>query len=118
VELYLLRPDGSDQDYRNVPDAVFTANQAQIAQWVTAQGLTYYTDPHDDSDPATGTLLNLGQIQTWIQQQIIPSDASAEGPPVDATPPADAASSSGDGAVGVAVGVGLFALVVWALTKV
>lgn len=69
--LYLQKSDGTDQNSVNIQDAVWSvpANQTQIAAWITAQnqGFTFYTDTPDDPDDQT--LLNMGQVQTWIAQQ-------------------------------------------------
>ncbi len=116
MELYILKPNGDYNDYRNVADAVWSANQAQIQQWITSRGYTFYTESANDTDPDVVTMTNLDQVQGWIYQMpTVSATASAEGPPAASSP---ATSSSGDVAIGVGVGVGFLALLGWALSRV
>lgn len=113
--LYLLKPNGDDQNSVNVADAVWAvpANQTQIAQWVAAQGFTFYTDTVGDPDDQT--LLNIGQVQAWIQGQVN-EQAGATLPPATTTATAPASSWGAIAVVGLLL-VGGGAGVWWALNS-
>jgi hypothetical protein len=112
VELYLLKADGTYQNYVNIPDALYTANQTQILQWVQAQGFGYTTDAASDPDPNVQTLTNLTQVQNWIYSQVNEGTrATAPG----ATPSSSPAPSMNPwGIVALVAGVGVLGSLLWA----
>lgn len=80
MELFLLKPNGADQNYVNIPDALWSvpANQTQIDAWVKGQGFTWYVDS-TDPDPLIQNLATMDQIQAWIYSQHLEASATAPG---------------------------------------